>query len=417
MGVRSHSPPTSDDDDLSDLGSDIEPGVRAPRVVRRESTLKKFCLPDRWLAVVGFFLTVALVLGATLGTSLHRKKPFRTTGHYPSSAPFREVIHSNFPDPALLHHNGTWYVYASNRDAGIIDKNNNIIENSSNLPVTANIQLATSPNLRDWKIHEAANSPLQELGKWSVDTTSPAMRSDIWAPDILARPDGKFVLYYSAPPAAGGIHCVGASVGDSPTASFKPEPEPVACHREDGGAIDPAPFTDEDGTVYLVYKIDGNNIGNGGGCRNTIPPLKDTPILIQKMEKDGITKSSEAPVKILDRIDDDGPLVEAPSLIRNDGLYILFFSTGCTFDTSYNLKYATSTNITGPFTRGKTLLHTALDGLDSPGSASIVRDGKKWRIAFHGRVFDDEGRGIRPMYVADLKIDKDDVTMEPLDNV
>lgn len=413
MGVRSDSPPDSDEE-LSDLGHVEE--ARGD-LAAKESTLKKFFLPDRWLAVIGFALTIAIVLGLALGTSLHRTKPRPVTGHYPSDAPFREVIHSNFPDPALLQHNGTWYVYASNSAAGIVDSN--LHGQQKDLGI-ANVQLATSKNFIDWEVQNSTTAPLQDLGQWvskemvgSVDTTIPVPRADVWAPDILRRPDGKFVLYYSATPAdMHSLHCIGASVSDTPVGPFKPEAKPIACHAEEGGAIDTGPFIDEDGTVYLTYKVDGNNIGHGGVCSNTVPPLIDTPIYLQKLEKDGITKSGK-PVEILDRIDSDGPLVEAPSLIRTDeGVYVLFFSTGCTFDPSYTLKYATSTNITGPYIRAKqTLLETGTNGLFAPGSASVARDGEKWRIVFHGRVFTDLG-GIRPMYVANLKIRGTEVSLE-----
>ncbi|PVH95692.1 glycoside hydrolase family 43 protein [Periconia macrospinosa] len=420
MGVRSDSPPTSDEE-LSDFG-DLEPGLPHPDKPSNStaSTLKKFCLPDRWLAAVGFGLTVALILAVSLGTTVHhpKKLPRPKTGHYPSDAPFREVIHSNFPDPALLHHNGTWFVYASNNAAGII--HSNLHGQQKDLGV-ANVQLATSKNFLDWEIQEPAKSPLQELPKWvssemmaSVDTSIAVPRADLWAPDILRRPDGKFVLYYSATPAdEHSIHCIGASVGNSPKGPFEAESEPIACHPEEGGTIDTNPFLDHNDTVYILYKIDGNNRGNGGECLNTVPPLKNTPIYLHKMEKDGTTTSGE-PIKILDRTDSDGPLVEAPSLIRTDeGIYILFFSTGCTFDPSYTLKYATSTNITGPYTRAKeTLLKTGTHGLYAPGSASIVRDGSKWRMAFHARVFNDDlGGGIRPMYVADLEIRDTEVSL------
>ncbi|KAF1955900.1 Arabinanase/levansucrase/invertase [Byssothecium circinans] len=401
----STSTDTTEDSDLDDR--DVEAHAQGAE----PSSIRKFCLPDRWIAVVGLIATFTLVLGAALASSLPKKKPTKgDTGHYSLDAPFREVIHSNFPDPALLHHNGTWYVYASNSAAGIID--NKMHGEGKGLGV-ANVQLATSKNFVDWVVHDQAAGPLQDLGAWVSREQMPAQfdnsvsvrRADVWAPDIMQRPDGKFVLYYSAT-AAGEktIHCIGASVSDSPLGPFEPLSTSIACPIEQGGAIDTGPFKDKDGSLYLTYKLDGNARGNGGECLNTVPPLKDTPIFLQKMEKDGYTTSG-SPITILDRTDSDGPLVEAPSLIRTDqGIYILFFSTGCTFDPSYKLKYATSPNITGPYTRAShPLLETGTHGLYAPGSASVVSDGKTWRMAFHARKFTDFA-GIRPMYVANLKI-------------
>lgn len=59
----------------------------------------------------------------------------------------------------------------------------------------------------------------------------------------------------------------------------------------------------------------------------------------QKIAGNGIDKLGE-PYQILDRSDDDGPLVEAPSIAKlPDGRYVLFFSSGC-FSADYHLKYA-----------------------------------------------------------------------------
>jgi hypothetical protein len=404
---------TDEEHELSDLGH-ARAGSQAQRP--EPSAWSRFCFPDRWIVAAGLVVTFLLILGGVLASSLSNSEP--GSGHYPPSAPFREVIHTNFPDPALLHRNGTWYVYASNNAAGIIKSK--LRGGQKDLGV-ANVQLATSKNFLDWELHEQATSPLQELGAWvnkemmpaGADSSISVRRANVWAPDIVQRPDGKFVLYYSAT-ASGeqSIHCIGASVSDSPTGPFTAQPKSIACPTKLGGAIDTGPFIDEDGTLYLTYKLDGNARGNGGECLNTVPPLKDTPIFLQKMEKDGYTTSGEA-ITILDRTKGDGPLVEAPSLIRTDeGIYILFFSTGCTFDPSYKLKYATSLNITGPYTRAPgALLYTGKHKLLAPGSASVARDGKSWRIAFHARVFTDIG-GIRPMYVANLKIVGTTVTME-----
>ncbi|KAF2645316.1 Arabinanase/levansucrase/invertase [Massarina eburnea CBS 473.64] len=420
-GDSSASATTEEDSDFEetsiDVDVDIEANVPIQKPPDNKSSLHKFCLPDRWIAVVGLLATFAVILGAVLGASLPKKTTVGT-GIYPENAPFREVIHENFPDPALLRYKGLWYVYASNSAAGIIQSK--LHGEEKDLGV-GNVQLATSKNFVDWEVRKQSEGPLQELGVWvnremmaaGADASVSVRRADVWAPDIIQRPDGRFVLYYSAT-AAGEktIHCIGASVSESPLGPFEPLSSSIVCPIKEGGAIDTGPFKDEDGNLYLTYKLDGNARGNGGECLNTVPPLKDTPIFLQKMEMDGYTTSGP-PVKILDRTDSDGPLVEAPSLIRtHEGIYVLFFSTGCTFDPSYNLKYATSTNITGPYTRAAhPLLDTGAYGLLAPGSASVARDNTTWRMAFHARKFTDKA-GIRPMYVSNLRINGTNVTME-----
>ena len=179
-------------------------------------------------------------------------------------------------------------------------------------------------------------------------------------------------------------HCVGMALsnGTSPLGPYQPAEKPLACPLNYGGAIDPSPFRDVDGKVYVTYKSDGNSVGHGGACNNGISPLVHTPIMLQEMQQDGMTPIGE-PIKILDITPNDGPLVEAPRIIRaTSGTYFITFSSHCFISTKYNIKYATSTSVKGPYQRApKTLLQTGDYGLTSPGGASLSQDGTK--MVFH----------------------------------
>jgi beta-xylosidase len=197
--------------------------------------------------------------------------------------------------------------------------------------------------------------------------------------------DGKFVMYYSGEVKNwGSFHCVGVAVsnGTDPLGPYIPEDKPLACPHDLGGAIDPSPFRDADGTLYVVYKGDGNSIGHGGNCNNGKKPIVSVPILLQELKSDGVTTVGK-PKKILDIDDTDGPLVEAPDLMRTDnGVYYLFFSSHCYTSLGYNVKYAHSTSIEGPYKRAdRPLLQTADWDLLGPGGATVSADGKK--IVFH----------------------------------
>lgn len=64
-------------------------------------------------------------------------------------------------------------------------------------------------------------------------------------------------------------------------------------------------------------------------------PIVPTPIMLQRMLKDGVSPDGSA-IQIFDRTAEDGPLVEAPDIVRSkEGIYFLFFSSGCTRDESY----------------------------------------------------------------------------------
>ena len=41
-------------------------------------------------------------------------------------------------------------------------------------------------------------------------------------------------------------------------------PTALTCFTELGGALDTSPIIDIDRTIYVAYKVDGNNYGHGG---------------------------------------------------------------------------------------------------------------------------------------------------------
>jgi len=97
--------------------------------------------------------------------------------------------------------------------------------------------------------------------------------------------------------------------------------------------------------------------------------------MIVKVKADGITADGQ-PVQLLDRTDADGPLIEAPSMQRSaDGTYSLFFSSNCYITPNYDVTWATSSSILGPFTRTGPLITTGKNGLTAPGGASVAADG------------------------------------------
>jgi beta-xylosidase len=175
-----------------------------------------------------------------------------------------------------------------------------------------------------------------------------------------------------------------------------------------GGAIDPAPFRDVDGKLYVTYKVDGNSVGHGGDCGNGVYPIVDTPIMLQELESDGVTPVGD-PIPILHRTDSDGPLVEAPRLVRSqEGIYFLTFSAHCFTTPQYDVRYATSTSLKGPYTRVTEILLKSGDyGLVAPGGASISSDGTK--IVFHANC-----GNFRCMYAAAVTLNHTTINMVKL---
>ncbi|KAF2857785.1 glycoside hydrolase family 43 protein [Piedraia hortae CBS 480.64] len=385
------------------------------------------------------FLSIAFVgiaLGLVFGLSPARRSslglPLPTHGH---QVPINPALDVNFPDPSLWHANGIYMALATNNAAGILNAVSNITGQDDY--GVSNVQVATSTDLLSWTLLDARHDPLPRVGKWAVqglaqETHIP--KAAVWAPSVNQRPDGCFVLYYSAHPHAldssGNVavepasigahpppHCIGAAIARDPIGPYSPLDRPLACPINRGGAIDADGFRDSNGDMYVVYKVDGNNIGHGGDCGNTVEPLLPTPIMLQKLLADGVTPDGE-PSQILDRVEEDGPLVEAPVIVQSpDGLYFLFFSSGCTRSPSYNVKYATATNVQGPYTRAPIpLLRTGDFGLLAPGSVGIHREPgtNDYNMVFHARVAEDDTGLVRAMFNTKLSFNGHVVTLEPV---
>lgn len=164
---------------------------------------------------------------------------------------------------------------------------------------------------------------------------------------------------------------------------------PLFCELSVGGAIDPNGAVDpETGKYYVVYKVDGNSIGNGGACGNTVPPIVSTPIILQEVSPiDGVSAYGPG-IEILTNEAEDGPMIEAPALTydSSSGQYVLFYNSGCFVDYSYKINYATASSITGPYTRQGTLLATGSTSADVqlPGGIDVAGNGKQ--AVFHGDI-------------------------------
>ncbi|KAI4730646.1 Arabinanase/levansucrase/invertase [Aureobasidium sp. EXF-10728] len=395
-----------------DSGSDAEPTRRFSLLSRGFITLAAFVS-----------LIIIAVLCAVLATTLVRHKRLNQDLR---RSPVREAIFANFADPVVVKHEDLFYAFATTNAAefkkrkltcpGILAQSN---DTAALALGKSNVQMATSPNFKDWTLLNHTHDPLPQLGDWCrrglTENLNP--KANVWAPAVIKRPsDGKFVLYYSAAieNATRSSHCIGAALSESssPAGPYLPLNATFACPVEEGGAIDPSPFIDTDNSFFVTYKVDGNNVGNGGSCGNMKAPQAPTPIKLQKMMADGVTPDGDA-ITILDRTEADGPLVEAPVIARSaEGTYFLFFSSGCTRDPSYDVKYAFAKDVRGPYERAKKpLLRTGDFNLTAPGSIGLtdMEDGT-FGMVFHARVQASYGR-VRAMYTTTIRFNGTEVLL------
>ncbi|MEO3753165.1 glycoside hydrolase family 43 protein [Streptomyces sp. B6B3] len=310
--------------------------------------LRTFSKPRRLLIAAGALALVALLTAAPSAQG--------------AAAP-RLVIDTDFPDPDVVAADGTYWAYATNAGG-------------------ANVQTASASSVNGtWT---RGGDALPTLGAW-------ARTGLTWAPEVSRRADGSFVMYYTARDVASDRQCIGTAVSDSPAGPFQPVGDgPLVCPANEGGAIDAATFTDDDGATYLLYKNDGNAVG------------MDTWLHLQRLSADGLTLEGE-PARLLkqDRPEEQG-LIEAPTLVKRDGTYVLMYSAGFYGDGSYFVGYATSSALTGPYTKSaEPLLTTETSGgVTGPGGQDVVGDGSGDWLVFHGVLSQDPL--VRGMFVAPL---------------
>ncbi|KAK5702618.1 hypothetical protein LTR97_003563 [Elasticomyces elasticus] len=243
----------------------------------------------------------------------------------------------NFPDPAIIKVADGWHAFATN-----LKKDGTWIH----------VPMAKSPDYKKWTYRDGVDA-MPKLAAW-VDPDSPRAHSK--------KLEGPYVDNLK---------------------------EPWVCPYANGGAIDPAGYTNKDGTRWVVYKIDGNAVGHGGSCNNNVEPIVSTPIMLQQVNAaDGHTKIG-SPIQLIKNDKADGPVVEAPALTYLGGKYVLFFSSNCFATTLYDVSYATADHIKGPYTKYGPLFVTGTLGMVSPGGLDIAMNGD--HAIWHGAT--SNGRG------------------------
>lgn len=215
-----------------------------------------------------------------------------------------------------------------------------------------------SHDLIRWEFRGGAVDP-GPAGSWN--------RRNFWAPEIY-RHEGRYYLYYTAMPDGTPKNIgnrVGVAVADHVTGPYE-DLGVVVPH----GSIDGSIFTDHDGTRYLIYTTE---VENDSG-------FPKGQILIDRLVSP--TEVEGKPTAIVDQYG----WQEGASMIRHNGRYILFFSTGGWKGPSYCVRWAESDQPVGPFVEAEKdqPLLTTMPGMIGPGHGFAWQhpDGA-WRYTFH----------------------------------
>jgi beta-xylosidase len=252
------------------------------------------------------------------------------------------VYEGDAPDPQAVLVDGTWYLVHTNSGG-------------------RNVPVLTSPDLVDWT---PAGDALPTLPAW-------ADPGKTWAPEILPLAPGRFVLYPTVADRASGRQCITRAVGTAPGGPYTDDSTgPLICQADLGGSIDASPFRDRDGSLYLVWKNDGNALG------------ADTWLWSQRLSADGL-RLEGAPAKLLKQTEPwEGKVIEGPFLWRHEDRLFVFYAANAYDTAAYAEGYAVCDGPLGPCHKadGNPIL-ASRDAASGPGHASMVeRDGRTWLL-------------------------------------
>lgn len=226
-----------------------------------------------------------------------------------------------------------------------------------------NVPTYRSSDLSTWS---RVGDVMPQLAPW-------AEKGATWAPEVL-KVDSTYALFYAARKRGKRGHCVGVAFSDQVTGPYLDHAEqPLVCQDAIGGAIDPSPFRDSDGQLYLTWKNDGNAL------------RQRTWIWISALTPDAAALVGDVKPLLVNSEPWEGRCIEAPSLEKRGDKYYLFYS-GSMFNTRrYAVGYASSDSVFGPFEKhaDNPILRTTGD-LVAPGHQDVFvdKDGHYW-IAFH----------------------------------
>jgi beta-xylosidase len=277
--------------------------------------------------------------------------------------PFVPSLTADFPDPFILPDGDRFLGFSTNPRGGGV-----------------NVQTAISTDLLHWQILKDSNGKshdaLPVLPAW-------ARGGWTWAPEVI-RTDTGFVLYFTARDKKSDRQCIGAAVAADAAGPFRSDaPAPLVCQLALGGSIDPDAFRDADGKLYLYFKNDGNAV------------RRPASLYAQRLTADGLGLDGD-PVELLRSNSKNWELdvIEAPSMVKMAGNYVLFFSAGY-FGwpenerlSPYAIGYATCASPTGPCTKAEQPLLFSRMGdagcVSGPGHQAVFQVGPRWFLAYHG---------------------------------
>lgn len=219
------------------------------------------------------------------------------------------------------------------------------------------------------------SAPLNDLTDWRYegvtyqkqqDPDNVAGKNELWAPDVLFGPDGRYYLYYCL----ADYPQIGVAVCDTPAGQYRflgcvkdKTGVPLGRRPGDTSPFDPAVLLDEDGSIHLYA---------GQGPLNPAMARKrqktHSHVYHAQLEPDMLTLRTE-PVPLLPNVLNSAgtgfeghEFFEASSIRKFEGRYYFIYSSVL----SHELCWAVSTRPDGGFCYGGTLVSNGDIGLQGP---------------------------------------------------
>jgi len=312
-------------------------------------------------------------------------------------------------DPSAHVFNGKIYIYPSH------DIESGVAENDN----------GDHFNMKDYHIFsmEDPNGPVTDHGVAFSVKDIPWAGRQLWAPDVAFK-DDTYYLYFPLKDKQ-DVFRIGVATSKSPSGPFKAEKEPI----QGSFSIDPAVFTDTDGSAYLYFGgiwggqlqrwKDGQYAANGSKTDLENDTAAAIAPKVAKLSAD--MKSFAEPVKDVIIVDENGKelrggdhdrrFFEGAWMHKYNGKYYFSYSTG---DTHY-LAYAIGEKPEGPFTYQGVFLKPVVGWTTHH---SIVEFKGKWLLFYHDTQISGGKTHLRNVKVTELKHDAEGkiVPIDPYGN-
>lgn len=289
----------------------------------------------------------------------------------PAPDPGSYAVHPNdFPDPFVFRAGPYWYAMSTQTGR-------------TNVPMMRSLDLAR------W---EFLGDALQSLPPWAAPGRT-------WAPAVLKR-GSSYVLYYTARHAIWDVQCISVAVSVLPEGPYvDASPDSFVCQTDRGGSIDPSPFVDADGTPWLLWKSEGTTKGE---------PAR---LWSQRLAPNGVGLLGQPTELLRTERPWEGPIIEAPTMVRAGGRYHLFYSGNAWWTRYYAVGHAVCAGPAGPCRRSsdRAILGASGDQAGPGGAEVFVDDRNQLSFAYHAWSSNAVGypNGARRLYLARVILDGD----------